>query len=152
MEALDQIYGVRKQRSRRDKYVTSTWLAAAVGALWLAALVVILGGQAVLPGPLGGIVRYAVAALMLAAATWLTLRVAPATHQPVKWVSLGTVVIVGGWLLVVGGYVVYATSIASYGSVFGSLAAVFILLVAVYLSTVVFLTGVLIDAAARSRS
>jgi membrane protein len=151
MEALDDIYGVRRKRSRADKYVTSTWLSAAVGALWLAALVVVTAGGTVLGGPLGGIARYVIAAGVLTGATWLTLRVAPAQHQPVRWVSLGSVVIVAGWLLVVGGYVLYATSIASYGSVFGSLAAVFVLLVAVYLSAVVFLTGVLIDAAARKR-
>jgi membrane protein len=149
MEALDDIYEARRERSRADKYVTSTWLAAAVGALWLAALTIIIAGQAVLPGPLGGIVRYVVAALLLAVATGLTLRIAPAERPPVKWVSLGSLVIVLGWLLVVGGYVFYATSIASYGSVFGSLAAVFVLIVAGYLSAVVFLTGVLIDAKAR---
>ena len=76
---------------------------------------------------------------------------APATHVPVRWVSFGSTVIVTGWLIVVGGYVVYATSIASYASVFGSLAAVFVLLVAVYLSAAVFLTGVLVDNAARRR-
>lgn len=149
MEALDELYETTSGRSRTDKYVTSTWLAAAVGALWLAALATIIAGQAVLPGPLGAVARYVVAALLLALATGLTVRIAPTEPPPVKWVSLGSLVIVLGWLLVVGGYVFYATSIASYGSVFGSLAAVFVLIVAAYLSAVVFLTGVLIDAKAR---
>jgi membrane protein len=149
MEALDDVFGVRRKRSRTDKYVTSTWLAAAVGAIWLAALACVAGGW--LTGPLGALARYVLAALLLAVATALTLRIAPATKQPVKWVSVGSAVIVAGWLLVVGGYVLYATSIASYSSVFGALAAVFVLLVATYLSAVVFLTGVLIDAVARQR-
>jgi len=151
MEALDDIFRVRKKRSRRDKYVTSTWLSAAVGALWLASLAC-LAGSSWLGGPLGAIARYVIAALLLTFATGLTVRIAPATKQPVTWVSAGSVVIVLGWLLVVGGYVLYATSIASYGSVFGALAAAFVLLVATYLSAVVFLTGVLLDDAARRRS
>lgn len=152
MEALDDIYATRRERSRTDKYVTSTWLAAAVGALWLAALVVIVGGHAILPGPLGALGRYVVAGLLLVLATGLTVRIAPTQRPPVRWVSVGSLVIVAGWLVVVGGYVLYATTIASYGSVFGSLAAVFVLIVACYLTPVVFLTGVLIDAKARDES
>lgn len=152
MEALDDIYATKRSRSRTDKYVTSTWLAAALGALWIAALVVIVGGHAVIPGPFGALARYVVAGLLLVLATGLTVRVAPAEPPPVRWVSVGSLVIVAGWLVVVGGYVVYATTIASYGSVFGSLAAVFVLIVACYLSPVVFLTGVLIDAKARDES
>jgi membrane protein len=151
MEALDTIHGTRRQRSRRDKYVTSTWLAAIVGALWLVALALLTGGGSVLPGALGVIVRCALAALVLTLATAMTLRIAPASRLPVRWVSFGSLVIVGGWLVVVGGYVLYATSIASYASVFGSLASLFVLLVAVYLSAAVFLTGALIDDAARRR-
>jgi membrane protein len=145
MEALDDIYRVRSGRSRRDKYVTSTWLAAVVGLLWLGVLALLLSGG----GVLGMAVRYVGSALLLSAAVWVMVRVAPARRQPVRFVSRGSAAIVVGWLVVVGGYVFYATSIASYGSVFGSLAAAFVLIVAVYLSAVVFLTGVLIDAKAR---
>ena len=152
MEALDDVYAVRRRRSRTDKYVTSTWLSAAVGALWLASFALLAAGGALLPGLPGTVLRLALVALLLTAATWLTLRVAPAQHQPVRFVSRGSAVVVAGWLLVVGGYLVYATRIASYGSVFGSLAAAFVLIVAVYLSAVVFLTGVLIDAKARGES
>jgi len=151
MESLDDIYCTEEKRGRLDKYVTSTWLAAAVGALWLAALALLLGGHALIAGPIGVAVRFVLAALLLMCATGLTVRIAPTERPPVKWVSLGSVVIVLGWLFVVGGYVVYATSVASYGSVFGSLAAAFVLIVAVYLSAVVFLTGVLIDAKARAQ-
>lgn len=152
MEALDDVYAVGRKRSRREKYLTSTWLAGVVGLLWLAALAALVGGRAALGGALGAAARYVLAAVVLTAAVWTTLKVAPAQRQPVRWVSLGSVVIVAGWLVVVGGYVLYATSIASYASIFGSLAAVFVLVVATYLSAVVFLTGVLVDAKARDES
>lgn len=148
MEALDDIYRADGSRGSREKYVTSTWLAAVVGVLWLGAVALLISGG----GFLGLIVRYVGSAVLLSAAIWVTLRVAPAQRQPVRFVSRGSAAIVVGWLVVVGGYVFYATSIASYGSVFGSLAAAFVLIVAVYLSAVVFLTGVLLDAAARDRA
>ena len=147
MEALDDIYRADGSRGRRDKYLTSTWLAAVVGVLWLGAFALLLSGG----GLLGVLARYVGAAILLSAAVWVTLRVAPARRQPVRFVSRGSAAIVVGWLVVVGGYVFYATSIASYASVFGSLAAVFVLIVAIYLSAVVFLTGVLLDAEARQR-
>src|SRR3954452_24758380 len=70
MEALDNIYGARRKRSRTEKYVTSTWLSAAVGALWLLALVVVATVAGVLTGPLGHIARDVLAAGVLNAATW----------------------------------------------------------------------------------
>jgi membrane protein len=152
MEALDDIYAVRNRRGRRSKYVTSTWLAAAVGALVLLALAVIVGGRSVLGGPGGGILRYVLAAVVLTFATGLVLRVAPTERPPARWVSVGSVVIVLGTLVAIGGYVFYASSIASYSSVFGSLAALFVLVVVAYVAPVVFLSGVLIDAKARERS
>ena len=152
MEALDDVYATGGKRSRRDKYVTSTWLAAALGLLWLAAIVTLVGGGAIVGGGAGVVLRLLVAGLLLMLATGLTIRIAPTERPPVKWVSIGSAVIVVGTLLVVGGYVLYATSIASYASVFGSLAAVFVLIVAVYLAAVVFLVGVTIDAKARDQS
>lgn len=152
MEALDEIYAVRARRGRRSKYLTSTWLSAAVGALALFALAVIAGGRSVLGGVGGGILRYLVAALVLTLATGLVLRIAPSEHPPVRWVSLGSVVIVLGTLVAVGGYVYYASNIASYSSVFGSLAAIFVLVVVAFVAPVIFLSGALIDAKARERS
>jgi membrane protein len=148
MEALDDVYGTRRRRSRRDRYTTSVALAAAVGALFLLAIVALIAGDAV--GGIGvGVARYVVAAVLLTAAVGLTMRVAPARSQPFRWIGAGSVVIVVGWLLIVGGYIVYAGSIASYGSVFGSLAAIFVLIVAVYVSAVVFLVGVLVELSVR---
>ena len=48
MEALDDIYAVGDRRTRRDKYVTSTWLAAVVGLLWLGVFALLLTGGGVL--------------------------------------------------------------------------------------------------------
>lgn len=152
MEALDDVYEARRRRSRRERYTTSVTLAAAVGLLVLVALVIVIGGRTLLGGPASIVIRYALAAVVLAVAVAITLRFAPAVDQPIRWVGAGSAVIVVGWLLVVGGYVLYAGEIASYGSVFGSLAVVFVLIVAVYLSAVVFMVGALIDRRAQRAS
>src|SRR3954451_1903162 len=152
MEALDDVYAVRRKRSRAERYRTSIGLSAAVGALVLLTFVVIIGGRSVLGGVGSVFIRYAIAAALLTAAVGLTMRFGPATNQSFKWIGAGSVVIVAGWLLTVGGYILYATSIASYGSVFGSLAAAFVLIVAVYLSAAVFLVGVLVDVSVQAAS
>ncbi len=149
MEALDGIYGSERKRSRAERYRVSVTLAAAVGGLVLMALGWLLLGPLLVGGPAGFVARYGGAALLLTLAVGLTVRMAPSQHQPVRWVSAGSVLIVVGWLAVVGGYVLYATRVASYASVFGGLAAAFVLIVVVYLSAVVLLVGVLVDASAR---
>jgi len=150
IEALDDIYGVGEHRSRSHRYAISVLLAAMVGALTVAALGFVFVGPSIGGGGLlVGALSYLAAAALLVVAVGLTLRLAPSTRQPVRWIGLGSVVIVGGWLAVVGAYIFYATVIASYSSIFGSLAVVFLLIVAIYLSAVVFLVGVLIDASAR---
>jgi membrane protein len=149
MEALDDIYGVRRKRSRKERYTTSVALSAAVGALFLIAVVALIGGNSVSGGVGSVFARYAVAAVMLTAAVGLTMRFAPGTSRPFRWIGGGSIVIVVGWLVTVGGYILYAGNVASYGSVFGSLAVVFVLIVVVYLSAVVFLVGVLVEKSAQ---
>jgi membrane protein len=152
-EALDEVYGIHEHRSRRERYGISLALAAAAGGLSLLALAAVVVGPSLVGGGLvARVLSYMVAALVLAIAVGLTLRLAPSARQPVKWVSVGSVVIVVGWLLVLGGYLLYATRVASYASIFGSLAAAFLLIVGVYLAAIVFLAGVLIDAAARDET
>jgi len=152
-EALDEIYGQHEHRSWRERYAVSVGLALAAGGLAVAALAAVLVGPSTVGhGLLATLMAYAVAAGLLAVAVALTLRLAPSARQPVKWVSLGSGVIVAGWLVVLGGYVFYATHVASYASVFGGLAAAFLLIVGVYLAAVVFLVGVLVDASAREET
>src|SRR3954469_2939041 len=149
MDALDNIYNVRRRRSSRERYVTSVALAAAVGTLFLLAICALVAGHSLISGVGAVFARYAAAAVLLTVAVGLTMRFAPATSRPFRWIGGGSVVIVVGWLLTVGGYVLYASSVASYGSVFGSLAVLFVLIIAIYLSAIVFLAGVLVEQRAQ---
>src|SRR3954465_13932435 len=55
MQAVEDVYGTRSRRPWRQRYAISIGLSAAVGALMLLALVVLVGGAAVLGG-LGSVV------------------------------------------------------------------------------------------------
>ena len=149
MDALDNIYGVRRRRSNTERYLTSLGLAAAVGTLFLLAICALIAGNSLIGGVGSVFARYAVAGVLLTAAVGVTMRFAPATSRPFRWIGAGSVVIVIGWLLTVGGYVLYASTVASYGSVFGSLAVLFVLIIAIYLSAIVFLAGVLVEQRAQ---
>ncbi len=97
------------------------------------------------------IVRWALAAALLLLAVGMTIHYAPATPQPLRWVSFGSIVAVAAWLIGSLLFVVYITEVASYGSLFGSLATVFVLLTYLYSSAVALLVGVEIDTQVRRR-
>jgi membrane protein len=146
MAAFDAIYGVRRERTTRARLLVSAWLALAEVALVLATAAVLHGGPHLVDGPLGAIARYLVAAALLWAAVSLLVRFAPAERPDLDWVSLGSTLVVVGWLVTWSLYGLYVTQIADLGSAFGAFAAVIVLLTFLQLSAIVLLTGTLIDA------
>jgi membrane protein len=82
----------------------------------------------------------------------LLVRHAPATDQPLPWVSLGAAIVVGLWMIVSVVFYLYLTAIASYESAFGSLAAVIVVMAYLYSSTTVFLFGAQLDAIIRAQA
>jgi membrane protein len=151
MAAFDRIYESERRRSTLERFRRSFWLAPACGACVVAAAAVLQLGPLVLDGPLGAIVRYVLAAALLWCTVTLLVRFAPAEPQPLGWVSFGSALIVLAWLLTWSAYGVYITGIADPGSAFGALAAIIILLAFLQLSTVVLLTGALLDSLIRER-
>src|SRR2546423_5319724 len=146
MVAFDAIFEVRRSRTLRDSIVTSLWLAAATAACVIAAAAAVHLGALVVDGVLGAIARYAVAAAALWLAVGLLVRFAPAEHQELDWVSLGSTLVVGGWLVTWSLYGLYVTQVADLGSAFGAFAALIVLLTFLQLSATVLLAGTLLDA------
>jgi membrane protein len=151
MQVLNRIYGVQDSRPFRRRILISIWLAALVTLLLLVAGAVInVLPHVVNGGALLGIARWAVAVALLFLVVGIVVRVAPDTRRPVPWVTFGATLVIVGWI---GGSLVYAwyvTSVADYGSLFGNLAAVMVTLGYIYVSSIVFLTGVQIDALIRA--
>jgi len=98
------------------------------------------------------IARWALAVGFLSLAVRLLVHVAPATRQPLPWVSLGTTIVTVWWVVVSVGFYFYLTGLAAYGSVFGSLAAVIVVMAYLYISTTAFLFGAQLDAIIRAQA
>lgn len=156
MDVFDRIYACERTRARAERMRVSLLLGAAVAGLLLAAVASVVLGDEVLRvagvdgGPLTW-VRWPLALALLFAVVTLLVAHAPADRQPARWVTFGSIVVVGAWAgasLVLGWYV---TSIADYGSIFGALATVVVLLAYLYVSSAAVLTGALLDAVVRER-
>ena len=96
--------------------------------------------------------RWALGLGFLSLAVGLLVHVAPATSQPLPWVSLGTTIVIVWWVIVSVGFYFYLTGLASYNSVFGSLASVIVVIAYLYISTTAFLFGAQLDAIIRAQS
>jgi membrane protein len=157
MGALNRIYRVDRDRPWRRRMLVSTALSVAVGAALLLAIAVVSGTPLVygdVGQPAGAalfVVRWTVAGALMLLAIGLLLRYGPAARRPMRWVSLGTLLVVVAWVAMSIAFGVYLRFIASYASVFGNLATIVVLMGYVYLSAAVFLAGAQLDALIRRR-
>ncbi len=156
MDVFDRIYDCRRQRALANRMRVSLLLGAAVASLLLAAVgCVILGDDALraLGAQSGPVLwlRWPLTLALLFAVVTLLVAYAPADHQPARWVTFGSIVVVAAWAgssLLLGWYV---TSIADYGSIFGALATVVVVLAYLYVASASVLTGAQLDALVRAR-
>lgn len=156
VEVVGVVHGVHDDRSFVHRYALSLSLSVMLILLVLGAVTVVnvtplLDGHPA-PGLALGLtaLRWLVAGALLAFGVGLVLRLGPDRHEPTRWVSTGTAIVVFSWVLASLGFLLYLTQIASYGSVFGALATVVVLFAYVYLSAVVFVFGIQADALLRA--
>jgi membrane protein len=159
MGALARIYGAPAERPFVKRYSVSFALSIEVGACFILAILCLLLApffSMAHPGLAWGVfafvVRWALAAGLLFLAVGLLVRHAPATAQPLPWVSLGAAIVIGLWVTVSLVFYFYLTAVASYESAFGSLAAVIVVMAYLYISTTVFLFGAQLDAIIRAQA
>ena len=159
MGAFAQIYGAEYERPLRRRYLISFALSIATGALFtLAALCLALAPFFTVSQPgaawevFAFVARWTLGVGFLSLAVGLLVHVAPATRQPLPWVSLGTTIVTVWWMIVSVGFYFYLTGLAAYGSVFGSLASVIVVMAYLYISTTAFLFGAQLDAIIRAQA
>jgi uncharacterized BrkB/YihY/UPF0761 family membrane protein len=156
---FERIYGATAERAFFRRYLISFALAFVTGACSiLAALSLVLAPFFAVRHPgaawdvFAFLTRWVLAVGFLSIAVGLLVHVAPATSQPLPWVSLGTAIVIVWWVTVSVGFYFYLTTLASYGSVFGSLASVIVVMAYLYISTTAFLFGAQLDAIIRAQA
>ena len=159
MGAFDRIYGASSERPLVRRYLISFALSMATGACFIASTVCLVLAPFFAvrhPGAawevFAFLARWVLAVGFLSLAVGLLVHVAPATFQPLPWVSLGTAIVIVWWVIVSVCFYVYLTTVASYGSVFGSLASVIVVMAYLYISTTAFLFGAQLDAIIRAQA
>ncbi len=153
---LNRIYGADEETRRlRDRALNAIAVGAVSGLLLLAAIATVrLGpfafdaalGDGVVVEALSFAVRWGIAGALLTLVVVLMVRVAPDLERPLRRVTVGALIAVGGWVTTSLLFGLYLSELADYESVFGHLATLYILFQYVALSAVVFIAGLVVDA------
>jgi len=147
--ALDEIYETPEERPWWVRFPLSLGLAVLVLAAMLGAIAVIWAGHA--PGSHLAllILRWPVAVVLVAAAFDVIVRWAPAKHRPRRWTSLGSLLVVVGWMgqtLIFGWYV---RSFADFRTSVGSLEVFIFLATFFYIAAIILLVAMEVDELVR---
>jgi membrane protein len=149
--ALNEIYETDEPRPFWIRFALSWGLAVLVLVAMLGAIAIVWAGH------ISGswslpilILRWPAAALLVALAFEMIVRWAPAKHRRVRWASLGSVLVVVGWIgetLIFGAYV---RSVANFRTPVGSLEVFIFLATYFYIAAIVLLVAMELDELVRA--
>jgi membrane protein len=149
--ALDEIYETRETRPFWIRTPLTLGLAILFLAAVLGAIAIVWAGH--VTGGWGTaiwILRWPAAVALIAFAFELIVRWAPAKHRRVRWASLGSVLVVVGWIgetLIFGAYV---QSVANFRTAVGSLEVFIFLATYFYIFAIVLLVAMELDELVRA--
>ena len=149
--ALDEIYETQETRPFWIRIPLTVGLAIVFLAAVLGAIAIVWAGH--VTGGWGTaiwILRWPAAVALIAFAFELIVRWAPAKHRRVRWASLGSVLVVVGWIgetLIFGAYV---QSVANFRTAVGSLEVFIFLATYFYIFAIVLLVAMELDELVRA--
>ena len=149
--ALDEIYETQETRPFWIRFPLSFGLAILFLAAVLAAIAIVWAGH--VSGGWGTatwILRWPAAVALIAFAFEVIVRWAPAQHRRARWASLGSVLVVVGWIgetLIFGAYV---RSVANFRTPVGSLEVFIFLATYFYIFAIVLLVAMELDELVRA--
>jgi membrane protein len=148
--ALDAIYETHEPRPWWIRFPLSFGLAVIFLAAVLGAIAVIWAGHVS-----GGwsipilILRWPVAVALIALAFELIVRWAPAEHRRARWASLGSLLVVVGWIGETLIFAAYVRSVANFRTPVGSLEVFIFLATYFYIAAIVLLVAMELDELVR---
>jgi membrane protein len=148
--ALDAIYETQEPRPWWIRFPLSLGLAVIFLAAVLGAIAVIWAGHVS-----GGwsipilILRWPVAVALIALAFELIVRYAPAKHRRARWASLGSILVVVGWIGETLIFAAYVRSLANFRTPVGSLEVFIFLATYFYIAAIVLLVAMELDELVR---
>jgi membrane protein len=146
--ALDAIYETHEPRPWWIRFPLSMGLAIVFLAAVLGAIALIWAGHAAGSLPLL-ILRWPAAVALVAFAFELIVRWAPAAHRRARWASLGSLLVVVGWIGETLIFTWYVRSIANFRTPVGSLEVFIFLATYFYIAAIVLLVAMELDELVR---
>jgi membrane protein len=148
--ALDEIYETREERPFWVRFPLSFGLAVLVLASVLGAIAIVWAGH--VSGAWSVpvlILRWPAAVALVAIAFELIVRWAPAQHRPRRWASLGSVLVVVGWIGETLIFTAYVRSVADFRTAVGSLEVFIFLATYFYIAAIILLVAMELDELVR---
>ena len=148
--ALDEIYEAAEKRPWWIRFPLSFALAIVFLAAVLGAIAIVWAGHVS-----GGwslpilILRWPAAVALIAFAFELIVRWAPAKHRRARWASLGSVLVVVGWIGETLIFTSYVRSVANFRTPVGSLEVFIFLATYFYIAAIVLLVAMELDELVR---
>ena len=149
--ALDEIYETTDSRPFWIRFPLSWGLAILVLAAMLGAIAIVWAGH------VSGswsipilILRWPAAAVLVALAFEVIVRWAPAEHRRVRWASLGSALVVVGWIGETVIFGAYVRGVANFRTPVGSLEVFIFLATYFYIAAVVLLVAMELDELVRA--
>ena len=148
--ALDEIYETPEPRPFWVRFPISFGLAILFLAAMLGAIAIIWAGH--VSGSLSIpilILRWPAAVALIAFAFELIVRWAPAKHRRARWASLGSILVVVGWIGETLIFAEYVRSVANFRTPVGSLEVFIFLATYFYIASIVLLVAMELDELVR---
>ena len=149
--ALDEIYETPEPRPFWVRFPVSFGLAILFLAAVLGAIAIVWAGH--VSGGWGTaiwILRWPAAVALIAFAFELIVRWAPAKHRRARWASLGSVLVVVGWIGETLIFAAYVRSVANFRTAVGSLEVFIFLATYFYIAAIILLVAMELDELVRA--
>ena len=151
-KALNRIYDLEERSSILGRKLLDLLLTIGVGLLLtLGVLSLVVGPIYLQHGGLGIVTAAAGAAVCVLLAVSIIYWQAPNADADYRWVTLGSLLFVAGWLIFSLGFSAYLSRFSTLNRVYGSLGVMIVLLIWLYGSNIALMFGAEVNAALARR-